>query len=661
MNRSSAERGLLGAVYTGLALVLLTPLVWAPETYHPFAVGKAVYARSLIAVTFVLWTLLAVGWPRWRPPPSAILAGLAASLAVAAVSAWLGASPQRSLWSTYTRMEGLVDSAHWFAFAVVLAGTLRSGDGWNRLLNVNLGVGLVAALVAIARFHLPEAAIFGAWPSEARYPRISATTGNPTFLGGYMQVIAVLAAGYLVRSWCAAAPSGPSPGPAGQKRARRRRGIPPPTRTSVGPARLFWGVTMACALYALVLTGSLGALAGLGAGAAAAAGLYAWLGRSPRARRRGRLSLGAAGAVAMMLALVLGVRATGSAGADAYRPAFDNILLERATSVERIGNTLAPRLRNWRSGLHAFAERPLLGWGTGNYYVGSARHISAREQGNQVNDHAHNMPIEEAATKGIAGLAAYLLLWGVTGAAVLRRARAAGPREQALAIFAGAALAGWFVQSQTLFYSPSTWLQHMLLLGFAIHLDAARGEPDSAPGAPARWSTALAALRQRVARVAIPARAMPAARASLAAAAVALAVGSLTANHASYTGAAAIYRADFSGEFLEDLERSMRAFEPLANGPRLILFNNLAANWAVLAANRPAEAERVLRWSREEAAAALAAEPQSWVIHHALTRLYRQFATTEPGFAELAQVHFERSQELAPNLDPLELPPASPP
>ena len=37
-----------------------------------------------------------------------------------------------------------------------------------------------------------------------------------------------------------------------------------------------------------------------------------------------------------------------------------------------------------------------------------------------------------------------------------------------VAIFAGAALAGWFVQSQTLFYSPSTWLQHMLLLGFLI-------------------------------------------------------------------------------------------------------------------------------------------------------------------------------------------------
>ena len=227
MNRSAAERALLVAVHAGLALVLLTPLVWAPETYHPFAVGKAVYARSLIAVTFALWALLALWAPRWRAPPSAILAALAASLAVAALSAWLGVSPQRSFWSTYSRMDGLVDSAHWFALALVLAGTLRGADGWNRLLNANLVVGLVAAVVTIMRFHLPEAPILGALPPEVRYPRISATTGNPTFLGAYMQVIALLAAGYLARSWCATAmPPSPAPRPVGGKRRKTRRRAP---------------------------------------------------------------------------------------------------------------------------------------------------------------------------------------------------------------------------------------------------------------------------------------------------------------------------------------------------------------------------------------------------------------------------------------------------
>ena len=41
----------------GLALVLLTPLVTAPWTLYPFSVGKALYARVLIAAVFGLWAV----------------------------------------------------------------------------------------------------------------------------------------------------------------------------------------------------------------------------------------------------------------------------------------------------------------------------------------------------------------------------------------------------------------------------------------------------------------------------------------------------------------------------------------------------------------------------------------------------------------------------
>ena len=74
---------LLGAVRAGLALVLLTPLVTAPWTLYPFSVGKALYARVLIAFVFALWAVLALARPKWRPPPSALLAALGAVLATA--------------------------------------------------------------------------------------------------------------------------------------------------------------------------------------------------------------------------------------------------------------------------------------------------------------------------------------------------------------------------------------------------------------------------------------------------------------------------------------------------------------------------------------------------------------------------------------------------
>ena len=191
----------------------------------------------------------------------------------------------------------------------------------------------------------------------------------------------------------------------------------------------------------------------------------------------------------------------------------------------------------------------------------------------------------------------------------------------------------------------------MLLLAFAAYMEA------SAPGErpwTSRLRAALAragdAIRARAGRLAMPARI------AAAAAAVALAGASIASSHAIHAGNAAISRAEFQGPWLDHMERSMRAFAPLANGPRVILFNNLAANWPVLAEHHPEEAERLLAWSAEEAKAALAAEPGSWVIHHALARLYRAVAKTRPEHAETAERHFRTSLVLAPNLDPMEAP-----
>ena len=665
------ERLLRPAVLAGIALVLLTPLVWSPAAWHPFSVGKAVYARSLIAAVFALWTLLALARPRYRPPPTAVLFALLAGLAIAALSSAFGVSPQRSLWSTYTRMGGLIDAAHWTAFAVVLTAVLRGARDWHRLLNLNLAVGLGVAVVAVLRFHHPDAGPFGLLP-EDRHPRIRATTGNPTFLGAYLQMVVLLAAGFLARSFHAADPEAGAAVDAGRaaarrtrkprrrsRRGKRRRAAPRAAagvaagrggRSRAGwTARLFWALTAAAGAWALVHTGSMGAVAGLGAGLAVAAALVARFGGTRRERRLalgGLATLGLAGAA---LVLALGIRAAGTAGD--YAPAFDSILLERATSTERIGNTLGGRLRNWEAGIKAFAERPLLGWGTGNYHAASGRHIAKSSKRTEIADHAHNIVVEEAATKGLAGLAAYVLLWGATGWAVLRRARAAGHRERTLAIFAGGALTGWLVQSQTLFNAPTILLQHTLLLAYAAYLEACA--PHGWPWV-ARLRTACArasdALRIRARRLALPARAVAAAGA------MALAGASIASSLALHAGNAAILRAELQGPWLEHMERSMRAFAPLANGPRVILFNNLAVNWPVLAEHHPEEADRLLAWSAEEALAALAAEPESWVIHHALTRMYRAIAKTRPEYAATAERHLRTSLALAPNLDPMEAP-----
>ena len=69
---------------------------------------------------------------------------------------------------------------------------------------------------------------------------------------------------------------------------------------------------------------------------------------------------------------------------------------------------MGSRLDNWRAGLGAFAERPLLGWGPGSYFAGTggrlaadvARYPPGKGTVNEGQDHAHNLPLKEAIRVG---------------------------------------------------------------------------------------------------------------------------------------------------------------------------------------------------------------------------------------------------------------------
>ena len=219
----------------------------------------------------------------------------------------------------------------------------------------------------------------------------------------------------------------------------------------------------------------------------------------------------------------------------------------------------------------------------------------------------------------------------------MRAVRRADPAERALVAGAGAALFGWFVQSQTWFYFPTAWLVHMLLLAFLARWEAASG------GTPPGGDEAMR-----------PGHGIAWPRVAAGTAALALVAGSLIANAAAYRGAAALYRAEIggSGRFMIELEASIRAFEPMATHPRILLFENVAPNWAVLRERYPREAFRLLAWAGRAAPKALAAEPHNWQLHHAIAHLYREVTKTEPGYAVLAESFHASSLDVAPNLDP---------
>lgn len=213
---------LLFATRAAVCSILLMPLIVTSSTLFPFIVGKAIYARSVTEVAFGLWLVLLMVAPQERPKRSWIIIAIGLWLAASIVAAFAGVSPQRSIWSTYERMQGIVDLAHWAVFILVASSVFRTLIGWRWVLSINLAVSVVASLLGLAQnFNLFELGILGG------SARIESTLGNATYVGAYTMVNILVALGLIAHSWGRTMPqpsvqASPGPSPRAARRRRRR-------------------------------------------------------------------------------------------------------------------------------------------------------------------------------------------------------------------------------------------------------------------------------------------------------------------------------------------------------------------------------------------------------------------------------------------------------
>ncbi|WP_428102453.1 O-antigen ligase family protein [Candidatus Rariloculus sp.] len=651
MRTPAWETWLRFGVLAGIGLVLLTPFVFSPGTIFPFVVGKAVWSRSVIEGVFALWAVLALADPAYRPPRSWVLVALAAGLAVSLLAACFGASFQRSLWSTYERMQGVVDGAHWMALAVVLVSVLRTDAAWRRLLMASAGAGTAMACLVIARHYDLAVPFFGTAP-EQHLPRMSGPLGNPVYLSVYLLGNLMLAMGLAVRAWLTPAPPAASAAAAKartgrrrgakrretarawRRRGARRRETALPKRDGRAaprrPAGLAWAVAAGLQLWGLALAGSVGGFAGLFAALAFVAVATALLARR-RARRIAALAL----AGLAVLAVGAGIRFVHPDRT--ALPAIEQPVARYVADVHLQRPGVQSRLAAWEAGLEGFAARPVLGWGPENFVAVFGRFASGYGAVTQPHDQAHGKLVEVAATTGAAGAAAYLGLWALALLAVWRAARRMGAGDRALALGAGAALAGTLAQSQFQFDTPAGSLQGIVLLGFAAGLEARAFGDSHRPRLPARLSARCAALlRGRRARIA------------LGAAAVALAVGGLTVHQRIHAAADVGHLPGRQGS-LSVMAGGIEGFRPLANTWRWVLFNVLGQNWPGLRAENGPGARDLLDWASREAAEVVRTEPHSWRIQQSVARMYRAAAATDPEYAPAARRYLERARALAPN------------
>lgn len=623
------EQVLLGVVWAGTALLLLTPFVITKETIFPFVVGKALYSRSIIEIVFLAWTVLAYLRAEFRPPRSWILVLLGAGLVAATLSACFGISVQRSFWSTYERMQGIVDQVHWFALALVLVSVGRAGH-WRILLGAQVVVGVGIALFAIGQYYGIERLIWD--ETAAGHLRITTTLGNPIYVGGYAMVNCLLAAGFFMHAFSTRGTD------QADASGTKRRGWG--WLIAAG-----WGCLALLNAWVVTLAGARGPFLGLLAGLAAVGVLYVLLARSKRIRL---IALGVAGLFAVCAVLMV-TSVTMERTGSALR--LDNPLLDRLASFSR--TTVDTRLAAWEAGWEGFTHAPVLGWGPENFIVVFGRYVDDGVGARMlVHDHAHSKLIEEMATKGVLGLATYVALWVAILVALLRTGRRLQPGSRVLLLFVGGALAGQFVHRLTSPDSVDASLLFTLLLAFVASVAVAtRGEARERDRfSPWRELSALYDRNRRV--VGLGGRVV-----LLLAAAVLAGAGAYT-HPAIYSGAHAGSLAVVTGARASGFEPrrvreyyvgAIHGFTPLANKPRMHMFEFMAHHWRTLRVYAPGEADLLMRMVDAEARQVLRTEPENWELIALLARLYHRAGTTDPEYREVAASYADSARRLAPN------------
>ena len=642
---------LLWTVRVGILLVMAMPLILSNDTLFPFIVGKAIYARSVIEVTFGVWLLLIFFYPRYRPSRSLVLGALAVWLLISLVAGFTGVSTVRSLWSTYERMQGIVDLAHWFVFIAIAGSVFRSLADWRILFTVNLIVCMIVSFLGINQHYgMFDMTDFGIPSAD----RIESTLGNATYVGAYTMVNALIGLSLIVHSLgLSQGTAGREPEQAPRSRTARRRGRRREQQS--GPRGVtfnylpwlqsVWVLSVMLNLWALWLTGTRGAVVGLGAATIVFSIGYAIWGRNRIART---VSFGLIAIAIAGIALFGIVRTTSVLDLVVE----SNTMLARISSIGLEDASISGRVAGAQAGLLAFAEKPIFGWGPENFLIAWGKHVDSEAAERDRFDQAHNKLVEELTTKGALGFLSYMLVWLAMAWAMFISIRRRRDNGQLAVLILAATMLAYFVQNLFLFDTPVTLLQFSMLAAFAVSQEywaRDRDEKRERSWIPRKLSGKLnlrpvsAALRTSWGAVCLMALVSV------------VVIGALYAlNLRAYNASADIASFGLTTrtgiaweERLAYAEESISTFPGLANYPRRHLIRDSFDRLPSLSEDEFRAAVELMESTGSDA---LEVEPDNWRIIAMMVHLHQTAAELDREYLDKAEESLEKMKRIAPNL-----------
>ena len=626
-NQRRFDQHLLGAIVICIPLILATPIIISTDTIFPFVVGRAIFARSIIEIIFTLWLILIICYPQHRPPKSWVMISLFIGLSVSIITSFTGVNFTRSLWSTFERMNGIIDQAHWLAFILVTSSIYRSFSSWRILFTLNLGMAGFISLIGIIQYYDPtDSFLFEYITFSDSTNYMESTWRNASFMAAYAMINSVLGLGLILQSIHnrqikSALPKYINLGALDQPRFKLK---------GLHFLQIFWLLNTSLCFWALWLTASRGAIFGFMLGALILSGIYIYW-------KTGRIKTSIT-YVAVFLSLVV-----------ITLPIVVRVVDDLENSIPILWRILEPEgdssysrhMTALKASIDAYTEKPLFGWGPENYLIPWGKYSDMVPSGKvKPFDDGHNALTEKLVSQGTLGLLSSILICSTIIIALVRSMRRQSAHHRPFIIVVTAALIASFIQKLFTVDTVAVTLQLSLLIAFVV---SEEGQLRIAAESDAQDDSHKLHYVKKIWLI-VPI--------------VALSIWSLyNYNYKPYQAARAS-REFLSASLLTDISanfnRSVDEFPALANIPRRLIIEHVGCGLATTLAD--ADYIEAVDFVTQEGQEALQIEPQNWRVHAALAHTYqlaslRNLDHLEENFdyLKLAKAHVQEALRLAPN------------
>ena len=379
----SYSKFLRWGVIVGICLVPFVAFIVAsggliPNMFFPFISGKNFVFRILVELLVLLYIILAVREPKYRPKASLLMWAVCAFTLWMALATALSVDPIKSFWSNFERMDGYITVLHLFVLFIVSGAVLSAEKLWEKFFQVSVSASVLMGLYGVLQ-------LMGVLTiSSQSGPRVDTTFGNATYLAVFMLFNIFIALFMLTREW-----------------------------KLVG-MRYFYGIALVLQIITLYFTETRGAELGLVGGLIIAALYITWRAKGGEWRTLRKFSWISLAAIVVIVALFFVVRSNPTVQA---LPG-----MSRLTSISFSDATVQARLLYiWPMAYQGFLERPVTGWGQENFnFVFNEHYNPAMYAQEQWFDRAHNEFLDWLIAGGAPAFLLYLSLFVLAAWAIVK-------------------------------------------------------------------------------------------------------------------------------------------------------------------------------------------------------------------------------------------------